>query len=125
MYHLQKTQNNAAKVVFRKSKHEHVTPLLKKLRWLPVKDRILFKINLAFAFRFFDGTLLPYLSSCLSVYTPSRTLRFSSDEKLFPVQNGKSMAFVTGRSLFDTPYLKQSSSPRPTQLLPLKVQNFP
>ena len=47
--------------------------------WLPVKERILFKIA-TFAFRFFDGSLPPFLSSCLSVYTPSRTLRSSSDE---------------------------------------------
>ena len=80
MYRLQKNQNHATKVVFRKSKHEHVIPLLKKLHWLPVKERILFKLA-TFALRIFDGTLPPYLSSCLSVYTPSRTLRFSSDEK--------------------------------------------
>ena len=73
MYLLKKIQNHAAKVVFRKSKHEHVTPLLKKLHWLPVKERILFKIA-TFAFCFFDGTLPPYLSSCLSVYTRSHTL---------------------------------------------------
>ena len=65
---------------FCKSKHEHVTPLCKKLCWLQVKERILFKIA-TFAFHFFDGTLPPYLSSCLFVYTPSRTLRSSSDEK--------------------------------------------
>ena len=80
MYRLQKLQNYAAKVVFGKSKHEHVTPLLKKLHWLPVKEWILFNIA-TFAFRFFDGTLPPFLSSCLSVYTPSHTLRSSSDEK--------------------------------------------
>ena len=57
-HRLQKNQNHVAKVVFRKSKHEHVTPLLKKLHWLPVKERKLFKIA-AFAFRFFDGTLPP------------------------------------------------------------------
>ena len=68
-----KLQNHVAKVVFRKSKDEHVTPLLKKLHWLPFKERILFRIA-TFAFRFFDGTLPPYLLSCLSVYTPSRTL---------------------------------------------------
>ena len=80
MYRLQKIQNHAAKVLLRKSKHEHVTPLLKKLHWLPVKERILFKIA-TFAFRFFDGTPPPYLSSSLSVYTPSRTLRSSSMKK--------------------------------------------
>ena len=42
MYRLQKVQNNAAKVVFRKSRHEHVRPLLRELHWLPVKDRIIF-----------------------------------------------------------------------------------
>ena len=99
MYRLQKIQNHAAKVVLFKSKHEHVTPLLKKIHWLPVKERILFKIA-TFAFRFFDDNLPPYLSSCLSVYTPSRTLRSSSDgKKLFPVQNGNSRTLVTGRSL--------------------------
>ena len=98
VYRLQKIKNHGAKVVFR-----YVTPLLKKLHWLPVKERILFKIA-TFAFRFFDGTLPPCLSSCLSVSTPSRTLRFSSDEKnLFPVQNGNSRALVTGRSLFRRP----------------------
>ena len=103
MYRLQKIQNHAAKVVFRKSKHEPVTPLLKKLHWLPVKERILFK-KATFAFRFFDGTLPPYLSSCLSVYTPSCTHRSSSDEKKnIPEQNGNSRALITGRSLFKRP----------------------
>ncbi|WP_419585632.1 hypothetical protein, partial [Thiolapillus sp.] len=92
MYRLQKIQNHAAKVLLRKSKHEHVTPLLKKLHWLPVKERILFKIA-TFAFRFFDGTLPPYLSSCLSVYTPSRTLRSSSDEKTLSCAKWKLKGF--------------------------------
>ena len=68
------------KSFFCKSKHEHVTPLLKKLHWLQVKERIHFKIA-TFAFHLFDGTLPPYLSSCLSVNTPSRILRSSSDGK--------------------------------------------
>ena len=97
-----KFKNHAAKVVFRKSKHEHVTPLLKKRHWIPVKERILFKIA-TFAFRFFDGTLPPYLSSCLSVYTLFRTLRSSSAEKkqqLFCVKR-KLKGF--GGSLFRRP----------------------
>ena len=52
--------------------------LLKALNWLPVKDRIIFKIAI-FVVRFFGGTLPPYLSSCLSVYTP-RSLRSSWGE---------------------------------------------
>ena len=41
---LQKVQNCAARLVMRKSKREHVTPLLKELHWLPVKFRIQYKI---------------------------------------------------------------------------------
>ena len=78
MYRLQKVQNHAANVVFLDSRYEHVTvrPLLKALHWLPVKERIIFKIG-TFVFCFFDGTLPP----CLSIYTPSHTLHSSSDEK--------------------------------------------
>ena len=36
---LQHLQNWAAKLIFCASKHDHATPLLKKLHWLPVKER--------------------------------------------------------------------------------------
>ena len=49
---------SSAKVVFRnkqtKNKHEHVRPLLKTLHWLPLKERMIFKIT-AFVLRFLDG----------------------------------------------------------------------
>ena len=37
---------------FRKRRHEHVRPFLKALHWLPVRDRIIFKITI-FVFVFF------------------------------------------------------------------------
>ena len=55
MYRLKKVQNHAVVVVVAfyccKSRHEHVRPMFKTLHWLPVKDRIIFKIT-AFVFRF-------------------------------------------------------------------------
>ena len=69
IYRLQKVKNHATKGVVCKGRHEHIIPLLKALHWLPVKEGIIFKI-VTFVFRFFDGTLPPYLSSCLSVYIP-------------------------------------------------------
>ena len=36
---LQRVQNNAAKLVLRKSNFDHVTPLLKELHWLPITFR--------------------------------------------------------------------------------------
>ena len=61
---LQNVQNHAAKVVFCNCRHEHVRPLLKALHWLPVKERIILRIA-STVFQFFDGTLPPYLSSCV------------------------------------------------------------
>ena len=49
---LQKVQNNAARLVLHRRKSDHVTPLLKKLRWLSVEDRIHYKIAIL-AFRQF------------------------------------------------------------------------
>ena len=65
-----------------KSRHEHTGPLFKALHWLTITIAM-------FVFPFFDSTLPPYLSSCPSVYTPSRTLRSSSDgkESLCKVEN--------------------------------------
>ena len=37
---LQRIQNNAARLVYRKNKFDHVTPLMKELHWLPVRQRI-------------------------------------------------------------------------------------
>ena len=42
---LQKVQNHAARLVFRCSKFDHVTPLLDSLHWLPVHLRIDYKIS--------------------------------------------------------------------------------
>ena len=80
---LQRIQNNAARLIFRKSKRESTSPLLVKLHWLPVSCRVEYKIAVL-AFRCFDNSLPPYLSSLLTVYQPSRSLR-SSSEKLLKV----------------------------------------
>ena len=104
---------------------KHVTPLLKKLHWLPVKERILFKMAI-FTFRFFDGTLPPYPSSCLSVYTPSRTLcSISDDKKLFPVQNGNSRALVAGRSRFRRPLSETVFLPTTDTVAPSHILKLP
>ena len=75
--------------VMKRSKRDHITPLLKKLHWLPVQFRSQYKLA-TLAYRHLDGSLPQYLSSCLCTYEPSRTLR-SSHEKLlkFPKCNLK------------------------------------
>ena len=41
---LQRIQNNAARLVLKRSSYEHSTPLLRYLHWLPVKARIEYKL---------------------------------------------------------------------------------
>ena len=43
---LQRVQNIAARVVTLCLRIDHIEPVLKELRWLPVKERILFKVLL-------------------------------------------------------------------------------
>ena len=71
---LQKVQNNAARLILKKSKREHVTPLLFELHWLPVKVRIDFKLAVM-GYRFFENSLPTYLSMKLQHYQPTRCLR--------------------------------------------------
>ena len=77
---IQKIQNNAARLILKKLKRDHVTPLLKELHWLPSKQYKLATL----AFRHFDGTLPSYLSSSLCTYQPSCSLR-SSTERLLKI----------------------------------------
>ena len=55
---LQRVQNNAARLVRKKGRRDHVTPLLKKLHWLSVKFRCQYKIA-TLAYRHFEGFCLP------------------------------------------------------------------
>ena len=43
---LQRILNCAVRIVFKSNKHDHITPLLKELHWLPIEKRIKLKILL-------------------------------------------------------------------------------
>ena len=63
---LQRVQNNAVRLITKKRKRDHITPLLQQLHWLPISFRIQFKLAVL-AFRFFDNSLPAYLSRSLSL----------------------------------------------------------
>ena len=81
LHRLQRIQNSAARIVQRCKKSDHMTPHLKHLHWLPVQQRIKFKI-LTLTYKCLHGLAPQYLSDLLSVYNPSRTLRSSSSMQL-------------------------------------------
>ena len=73
---LKRAQNAAARMLYRKGKYSRsrMTPVLKKLHWLPAALRIKFKI-LLFAFKCIKGLAPSYLNQLLSEYVPSHNLR--------------------------------------------------
>ena len=68
-----------------------MTPLLQELHWLPMKFRPQYKIA-TFVYRFFDGSLLGYLSQTLCTYEPTQNLR-SSCEMLLKVPKRNTKTF--------------------------------
>ena len=74
---LQSILNCAARLVKRHSKFDRASPLLFELHWLPVEQRITFKI-LLFVFKSLNGLAPFYLSDLISTYVPSRSLRSAS-----------------------------------------------
>jgi hypothetical protein len=76
---LQNVQNCAARLVTGSKKYYHITPLMKQLHWLPISQRIIYKIVLT---KSLNGLAPHYINNMLKPYTPSANLRFSSKEFL-------------------------------------------
>ena len=58
---LQKIQNVAARLVILAPRHHHSTPLLEKLHWLPISERIKYKVA-CMCFSAINGSCPAYLS---------------------------------------------------------------
>ena len=69
--------NSAARVIVRSRKFDHIAPLLIELHWLPVEQRIIFKISL-FTFKVINSLAPSYLSKLLEAYVLTCMLRSSS-----------------------------------------------
>ena len=80
-------QTNKQTIILLAPRHHHTTPLLEKLHWLPISDRIKYKVA-CMRFSAISGSGPAYLSELLHVYTPSRTLR-SSDTRMLEIQQHK------------------------------------
>ena len=78
---LQLVQNCAAKVIFKKKKSDHVTPLLKSLHWLPVKQRIKYKVAML-CHKTLKTNEPEYLRELLIKPQRLRNTRSSNDETL-------------------------------------------
>lgn len=78
---LQRIQNTAARVICRARKYDSITPVLYDLHWLPVKQRIHYKI-LLLTYLTINGLAPPYMNDLIQKYHPSRSLRSGSLDQL-------------------------------------------
>ena len=78
---LQRIQNNAARIVSKVKKYDHISPVLHQLHWLPVNQRIVFK-TLLLTYRILNGMAPEYLKDLLTLYKPPRSLRSAEQHQL-------------------------------------------
>jgi hypothetical protein len=82
---LQRVQNMAARIITQTGKYTHITPVLYGLHWLPIPERVEFKI-ITMVFKIINGTAPMYLEELVELYSPKRELRSSNKLNRLTVQ---------------------------------------
>ena len=94
---LQRVQNAAARLIFNASKFCHITPLLVQLHWLPVKERINFKI-LLITFKALHGLAPSYISDLISIKRSPYYSLMSNEELLLNPPKCKTLVTLGDRA---------------------------
>ena len=79
---LQLIQNHAARLVKKAPKRSSATSLLLSLHWLPVRQRIMYKIAVITYNCLYDDAAPQYLKDLITQYVPPRALRSSQKNLL-------------------------------------------
>ena len=74
LHRLQVLQNSAARLITGTRRREHISPVLFAQHWLPIRQRIKFKL-LVLVYRCLHQLAPAYLSDIITPYTPARSLR--------------------------------------------------
>ena len=104
---LQHVQNHAAKVIFRKKKTDHVTPLLISLHWLPVKQRVRYKIAML-CHKILITNEPAYLRELLIKHDNKRTTRSSNDITLLSIPRKKLITYGDRSFEYSGPFIWNS-----------------
>ena len=81
---LRKVQKYAARLIFRTTRSAHVTPMLHSLHWLPIEQRIKYKLSLL-CFKIISHQAPIYLSELLHLFTSFQQLHSSTDTRVFRI----------------------------------------
>ena len=88
---LQRVQHSAARLISRTKKHDHITPVMIELDWLPVESRVKYKV-LLYVYKVVHGSAPSYLQDMLSVCRPTRALR-SASQSLLSVPKARTVTY--------------------------------
>ena len=94
---LQRVQNSAARLIYRESKFCHITSLLKKLHWLLIVYRILFKIALL-TFKVISGLAPSCITDLISIKADTNYSLRPGNELLLNFPLRKSYSTLGDRS---------------------------
>ena len=112
---LQRIQNIACRIVCQVPKAVHITPYLENQHWLPIKQRIVFKVlQLAYIYRAYSGMVPGYLCDLIC---PKELTRWSlrSDDEL-ELQNQVTRFKTYGDRCFEFAVAKEWNA------LPLRIK---
>ena len=112
---LQRLQNRAARLVTRSKAAMHITPIRKDLHWLPIQERINYKIIVT-VYKCIHRLAPNYLSSILTTRTRDNRLR---QKQVCHELNTHSCAKVVGKQAFGT------RAPELWNKLPLNIRTIP
>ena len=122
-------QNAAARLVTGTHRREHITPVLFALHWLPIRQRIPFKL-LLLAYRCTHQLAPAYLTDFVVPYVPARSLR-SAEQNLLAIKRYNLERYVrrsfsvAGPSLWNAPPSAiRNSMSRPAFRSSLKTNLF-
>ena len=96
-------QNYSARLSTGPRKHEHISPILRSLHWLPIPERIEFKL-LLLTFKSLNDVAPPYMEELLVRYRSTRTPRSTDKGLLVQLQNTTLKPMIT--ELFHTQLLR-------------------
>ena len=94
---LQRVQSTAARPIIKSKKHDHVTPILTELHWLPIHDSSIFKVFLV-TYKSLDNMGSSYMRDLLTFYHPSLNHRSSSDPLTLDLQKRDWKSMMTNHS---------------------------
>jgi hypothetical protein len=111
---LQSIQNSLARVVTQRRKYDRITPVLIDLHWLPVEQRIRYKIS-TLVFKIRQSKQPAYLASLINDYVPGRDLR-SSEQSKYKLAEPRSKTVLASRRF-------SSAAPVIWNSIPLTIQS--